>query len=129
MADEVIMVDTTILIDYYRKTDKINSAWIGLIKQGYRFSISAITKYEIFAGANPAQLEFWNDVLKAIQVIPFNEETADKAVEINTQLKRKRKQIAIADLFIAATAVSHNLRMATLNTKHFDRIDGLHIVE
>ena len=67
-------------------------------------------------------------MLQAITVIPFDEPTVDKAVDINTNLKRKRKQIAIADLFIAATAISHNLPFATLNRKHFDRIDELNII-
>ena len=48
MADKIIMVDTSILIDYYRKTDKENAVWIKFVRQGYKFSISAITKYEIF---------------------------------------------------------------------------------
>jgi tRNA(fMet)-specific endonuclease VapC len=67
-------------------------------------------------------------VLEAITVIPFDEATVDKAVEINTNLKRKRNQVALADLFIAATAISHNLPFATLNRKHFDRIDELNII-
>jgi tRNA(fMet)-specific endonuclease VapC len=49
-------------------------------------------------------------------------------VDINNALKRKRKQIDIADLFIAATALSNNLPFATLNLKHFERIDNLQIV-
>jgi len=129
MANKTIMVDTSILIDYYRKTEKENSVWIKLVRQGYKFSISAITKYEIFSGANEDQLEFWQNVPKAITVIPFDEASVDKAVKINISLKRKRKQIAIADLFIAATAISHDLSFATFNKKHFDRIDGLNIVE
>jgi tRNA(fMet)-specific endonuclease VapC len=67
-------------------------------------------------------------VLEAITVIPFDEATVDKAVEINTNLKRKRNQVALADLFIAATAISHNLPFPTLNRKHFDRIDELNII-
>ena len=129
MANKIIMVDTSILIDFYLKTDKTNSVWIKLVKEGYQFSISVITKYEIFAGATQSQLEFWNNVLLAISIIPFDESTVDKAVDINTNLKRKRKQIALADLFIAATAISHNFPFSTLNRKHFDRIDGLNIIE
>ena len=129
MAEKLIMVDTSILIDYYRKTDKNNSIWIQLVRQDYSFSISVITKYEILAGATPNQLSFWNNVLQAITVIPFDEVTVDKAVEINAFLKRKRKQIDLADLFIAATAIVHNMSFATLNRKHFGRIEGLNIVE
>jgi len=51
------------------------------------------------------------------------------SVTINSALKKKRKQIDIADLFIAATAVAHNLPLATLNEKHFNRIDILNIVK
>ena len=32
MADKIILVDTSTLIDYYRKTDKENSVWIALVR-------------------------------------------------------------------------------------------------
>lgn len=129
MADKITLVDTSILINYYRKTDKTNSAWVKLVRQGYRFFISTVKKYEIYSGATESQLEFWGKVLQAIEVIPFDEACVDTAVEVNANLKRKRKQIGIADLFIAATALTHNLPIATINKNHFDRIDGLEIID
>jgi tRNA(fMet)-specific endonuclease VapC len=48
---------------------------------------------------------------------------------MNKMLKRKRKQIDIADLFIAATAVTNKMSLATLNRKHFDRIDTLTLID
>lgn len=129
MADKLILVDTSVLIDYYRKTDKSNSVWVALVRQGYKFAISAVTKYEIYSGATQDQLNFWNKVLQAIEVIPFDEASVDTAVDINTSLKRKRKQIDLADLFIAATAITHGLSIATLNKKHFDRIDTLNVID
>lgn len=129
MADKIVMVDTSILIDYYRKTDKANSVWSTLVRQGYRFTISTITKYEIYSGATQTQLNFWNTILQAVEVVPFDEGSVDTAVEINATLKRKRKQIELADLFIAAIAISNNLPFATLNRKHFDRIEQLEIIE
>lgn len=129
MANEIILVDTSILIDFYRKTDKANSVWISLVRKGYEFSISVVTKYEIYSGAVQGQLAFWDSVLQAILVIPFDEAAVDTAVDINARLKQKRKQIDLADLFIAATAITHKLPLATLNRKHFDRIDELTIIE
>lgn len=129
MADKIVLVDTSMLIDFYRKTDKANSAWVALVRKGYGCAISAITKYEIYSGATPSQLEFWNTILQAIAVIPFDSNAVDTAVSINAGLKRKRKQIDLADLFIAATALTHNLPFATLNRKHFDRVEGLEIIE
>lgn len=129
MANKTIVVDTSVLIDYYRKTDKENSLWIKLVRQGYNFAISSITKYEVFSGATPTQLDFWNKVFANIEIIALDESCMDSAVEINADLKRKRKQIGIADLFIAASALSHGLPFATLNNKHFERVEGLKIIE
>ena len=129
MADKIIMVDTSILIDYYRKSDKANSVWVALVRQGYKFVISAITKYEIYSGATMSQLDFWNSILQAIEVIPFDENAVNTAVTINATLRQKRKQIDLADLFIAATAIANDLHLATLNRKHFERIDRLNVVQ
>jgi predicted nucleic acid-binding protein len=128
MANKTLVVDTSILIDYYRKTDKENAHWIKLIREGYNFAISSITKYEVYSGATPSQLEFWNKVIANIEIIALDEACIDVAVEINAGLKRKRKQIEIADLFIAATALSRGLPIATLNKKHFERIEVLNII-
>jgi tRNA(fMet)-specific endonuclease VapC len=129
MANQLILVDTSILIDYYRKIDKEKSIWLGLVRQGYSFSVSAVSKYEIYSGATANQINFWNSVFQAIEVIPPDEASVDTAVTINSILKKKRKQIDLADLFITATALSHNLPLATLNKKHFERIETLSLIE
>ena len=129
MADKITLVDTTILIDYFRKTDKANSKLVALFDQGYDFAISAITHYEIYSGATPAQLPFWTNVLARTKVLAFDQTVSQGAVDINNMLKRKRKQIGMADFFIAATAIINNLPLATLNKKHFDRIDGLTLID
>lgn len=58
MADNVILLDTSILIDYYRKTDKSKTVWLALVRQEYEFVISAITRSEIYSGAAENQLLF-----------------------------------------------------------------------
>ena len=129
MADNIILIDTSILIDYLRKSDKANSRLISLTRREYKFHISAITNYEIYAGSTVGQQNYWDELLYKMAVLPFDKQAAKVAVDINNELRRKSKQIAIADLFIAATAVSNNLSLATLNMKHFERIDNLQIVE
>ncbi|MGN6439314.1 MAG: type II toxin-antitoxin system VapC family toxin [Agriterribacter sp.] len=129
MADKVILIDTSILIDLFRKTDKENSILISLVRQGYIYSISAVTEYEIYTGAAKGQIDFWNNFLQRTTVLPFDKVAAKMAVEINRELKRKRKMIDTADLFIAATAIANDLPFATLNKKHFDRVENLVIVD
>jgi tRNA(fMet)-specific endonuclease VapC len=128
MADKIVLLDSTILIDYYRKVYKDRTRLVMLVKQDYKFAISAVTKYEIYSGATAPQLDFWDKVFQTIPVLTFDEICVDLAVTINADLKRKRKQIAISDLFIAATAIKHNLPIATSNVRHFDRIEGLELI-
>ena len=128
MADKIILVDTSILIDYYRKTEKENSVWIALVRQGFSFAISTVTKYEIYSDATPNQLAFWDSIFQAISILPLDEVSVDTAVTLNIALKKKRKQIDLADLFIAATAVANHMPLATINRKHFDNIDLLNLI-
>ena len=63
-----------------------------------------------------------------IVVYPFDSETSQIAAKLDKNLKNKRIQIDIPDLFIAATAIKNNVTIATLNQKHFERIDGLDVI-
>jgi predicted nucleic acid-binding protein len=53
----------------------------------------------------------------------------EKAIQIYQRLKSAGNLIDLPDLFIAATAIAHELPLATLNTKHFERITELILVE
>jgi tRNA(fMet)-specific endonuclease VapC len=129
MADKIVLVDTSILIDYFRKKDKEKSVLVTLVKQDYNYCISSVTEYEIYRGALLGQISFWDNLLQKVQVLSFDKTASRVAVDINAELKRKRKQIEIPDLFIAATAIANNLHLATLNRKHFDRIDNLQLID
>lgn len=60
--------------------------------------------------------------------MPFDDLSVETAVSINSGLKRKRKQIDLPDLFIAATAIANDLPL-TLNRKQFNRIDTLKLID
>ncbi|MDX2194958.1 MAG: type II toxin-antitoxin system VapC family toxin [Cytophagales bacterium] len=128
MENKLILIDTSIPIDFYRKKLKEKTVWYNLLKQGYSFSVSVVTKYELLCGADNMQSEYWDKVFDEILVLPFDNEAVLKAVEINKNLMVKSKQIDMADLFIAATALSNGLSISTLNKKHFERIDELIII-
>ena len=129
MADKIILADTSLLIDFFRKSDKSKSQLISLIKRGYKFCICVITEYEIYSGATPEQLDYWQKFLKKIDVVTLDQAAIKAAVDINKTLKIKRNQIDLADLFIAAIAVSNNLPLVTLNKKHFERVENLQLVD
>ncbi|MDX2247190.1 MAG: type II toxin-antitoxin system VapC family toxin [Bacteroidia bacterium] len=64
-----------------------------------------------------------------ISVLPFDSETDAFAVKIFKQLKTRNKLIDIPDILIAATAVKNNMKLATINRKHFDRVGDLELVD
>jgi len=123
------MIDTTLLIDYFRKSDKAKSRLVQLSERFNQIIISSVTEFEIYSGANEVQLEFWRQLLSEVTVLPFDSQAAHVAVEIQRDLKKVRKSIDKADLFIAATAVANGLTLDTLNRKHFDKINQLTLLD
>ncbi|RDC55520.1 type II toxin-antitoxin system VapC family toxin [Pedobacter chinensis] len=128
MADQIVMVDTSILIDYFRKKDKSKTRLFALSKKFENLCISSITEFEIFTGAKSEQLDFWKTILTNFIVFPFDSDAALTAVEIQNKLKKLRKTIDKADLFIASTAVAYNLVFDTSNRKHFENIEDLKLL-
>ncbi len=129
MANKILMIDTCLLIDYFRKKDKAKTRLVQLANKFSRIAISSITEYEIYGGATLDQIKFWQELLTTIEVIPFDSKAALAAVEIEKDLKKQRKSIEKADLFIASIAVANNLFFDTLNRKHFEKIEKLNLLE
>ena len=129
MEKEIVLLDTSILIEYFRKTDKSKSLLYKLSESDqYRFAVSSITKFEIYTGSNEKQNKFWDTFFELLIVLPFDSTTALIAADLNIELKKMRKQITIPDLFIAATALQSDLKTATNNLKHLERISTLKLI-
>ncbi|CAD5282450.1 MULTISPECIES: type II toxin-antitoxin system VapC family toxin [Imperialibacter] len=128
MADKRLMLDSTILIDYFRKTNKSNSRLVNHFKLYDRLYISSVTEFEVINGASPDHTAFWDRMLERITILEFDSKAARMAAEIVKQLKHLRKSIDKPDLFIAATAIVHQLTLDTSNKKHFVHIPNLDLL-
>lgn len=124
----MIQLDTSILIDYLRKTKKANTFFVELADRYEFFSVSVVTKFEIYIGCTDIQKPFWDAIFENISVLPLDNGCIERAVKIQQELKKISKQIDFPDLLIAATALHNGLPLATLNTKHFSRIDNLEVI-
>lgn len=123
-----ILVDTSIIIDYLRQKDKGKTTQFNLEKGSYKLFISIITYAESYAGKgiwerNEAK-EILKKLLSGFQVLPLDEEISEQAGAI-----RARYDTSITDAIIAATAISHKLKLATLNTKDFNKIKTLKLLD
>lgn len=122
------MVDTSLILDYFRKTDKQNARPVSYFKNYGQLYISSITEFEVMNGAKPSHIRFWNIMLTRFIVLDFGSEAARQSAIIVAQLKTKRKSIDKPDLFIAATAIINELAFDTLNVKHFLYIDNFYML-
>lgn len=124
MERESILIDTSILIDHLRKQQKDKTIFYRLAFH-YDYMISSITEFEFSVGSTPPNREFVEKVLSKLPVLPFDSACVKTATEIYRNLKVKNQLISLPDIFIAATAVTHNLQLLTLNRKHFERVENL----
>ena len=125
---ELICLDTSILIDFFRKKDKTKSFFYGLTLQYSLFAVSIITEYEIMIGSNNDTNNFWTLFFERITILPFDKNSNIEAINIFKQLKKVNKLIDVPDILIAASAKSNNIKLATLNKKHFERINDLELI-
>jgi len=81
------MIDSTILIDYFRKTDKNNSRLVSHFKNYDQLYISSVTEFEVINGASPSNLKFWDQMLSRFTILNFDSTVARQAVKIVHLLK------------------------------------------
>ncbi|HEY2580514.1 MAG TPA: type II toxin-antitoxin system VapC family toxin [Mucilaginibacter sp.] len=123
-----MVIDTSIIIDHLRSKDKLTSKLYQLSDEP-ELCISAVSMYELYMGATSKDKE--KDiklVTESLIILPFTNAVALQASKIYHQLKKKNELIEFRDIFIAATCMVNELPIATLNKKHFKRIEGLKIL-
>ncbi len=120
-----ILVDTSCLIEFLRATDKAQTIFAKHFLVHDCF-VSSITIFELWAGAtNQTKQNDVNALKQKLQIIDFSETIAEKSGLIFQSLKQKHQNIGNNDIYIAATAIMHNLPLLTNNQRHFQKIENL----
>ena len=125
------LLDTDIVI--YWLTDRFPQIQekIDAIDRGDIF-LSAIGVAELYFGAgnssNPQEnRELIDELVSWVTVVNFDHAAGALFGRIKAELKQTGKPINDSDLFIAATAISHDFTLGTNNLRHFERITSLHV--
>lgn len=127
MENRTVLVDTSILIDFLRKEHKDKTIFWQLREQS-PCAISSVTLFELLVGAKTQQhQQDIRKICKVVEIFPFDASCAEVAAQIFRELKAQNELIEFRDIFIGATARLHQLELATLNIKHFERIDRVHL--
>jgi tRNA(fMet)-specific endonuclease VapC len=99
-------------------------------------AISVITVSELLHGVHRATEErhrvrreaFVEHLLASIEALPVTMAVARAHAGIWAHLERRGNLIGAHDLWIAATAVTYGMSVATANTDEFQRVPGLAVV-
>ncbi len=127
MEDRRVLVDTSIFIEYFRKENKSKTKLYQLRKDGYELLTSSICYFEYMSGSK--NRDFDRLLFKYIEIVPFEKKQAEIASKIFQNLKKRNELIEFRDILISSCAVSENISLATLNKKHFERIEELNLIE
>jgi predicted nucleic acid-binding protein len=139
MGKQVILVDTNVISELSKPAPNPRVVkWVDDNERGGLW-LSAITVAELLTGL--AELpegkrktdltELVNELMARYQAtrVYFDDDAAEKYAAIVTARKRIGRPMEVFDAQIASIAVSNGLTLATMNTKDFEGIEGLTVVD
>jgi tRNA(fMet)-specific endonuclease VapC len=126
------LLDTSVLIDAER-----GGVALDRIDDEEEQLVSVVTASELLHGvhraSDPSQRlrrqAFAEQVLGTMDVIPITLAIARVHANIGAHLASTGESIGAHDLWIAATALTHGLRVATGNVVELERVPGLEVLE
>lgn len=121
----MILCDTNILIEFY----KGNPAIVQTLRTigPANIAVSVITKAELFYGARDKQeLSKIERHLGQCHCYGLNSAISTLFIDLMRRYSLSHK-VSVPDMLIAATAISHDLTLYTLNTKDFKFIPDLNL--
>ena len=126
------LIDTDIIIYSLKNNSIVNKNFLSYEK--IPKSISVITYGELIYGAQKSQqkeknLAIVRQIGTLFPILPVTKPIIETFGDLKAMLSKKGISIDDMDLLIGATALAENLTVVTHNTKHFDKIPGLVIVD
>lgn len=126
-----ILIDTSVLVNAERRGHTLDEATGEQDR-----AISVITASELLHGVHRARTgavrarraAFVEHLLSALEPLPITLAVARAHAEIWAELESNGNLIGAHDLWIAATALSQGMEVATANTREFERVPGLSVV-
>lgn len=124
----MILADTDVLIDYLRGIQPIATR-IRQYAQDNRLRTSVVSCFELLSGAGSDKHgDNVRQLVATTPVLPLDLESAAHAAGVRRSLMEKGFSIGMGDSLIAGTALANRLPLFTRNQKHFQNVEGLHLV-
>lgn len=123
-----LCLDTGLLIQYLRRTSPGREATKAALHD-FECTVTVFTVYELMLGSERTGRDIGEaDLLAVLEILPFDEDTARRAAQLQSALISRNQRIGILDMLIAAICLTHNLPLLTLNARDFSRVPDLTIL-
>lgn len=128
-----VLIDASVLIDHERGRIDIGDRVIG--REDEPFFLSVVTASELLhgvrrtkdRGTRARRSAFVEGVLGAFPLLPIELATARMHARLWADLASVGRPIGAQDLWLAATAITHDLAIVTSNVREFERLAGLSV--
>lgn len=128
MEDGLIVIDTDVIIDFFRDISPAADVFAELISSD-KAAMTAISVFELYAGIEGAKrLRQIETLVQRLTVFPLNIIEAAMGGKIYTQLKSRGKLIGTHDILIAAICIVNDLPLYTKNIAHFSEIKDIRLL-
>jgi len=128
---EALILETTFLIDLEREAHRgaVGPAH-GFLRERpeTRFCLTLTTAGELAASLASGERRRWDDLLRQFLLLPLDGDVCWRYGQTFRYLKQNGLLIGANDLWIAATALAHDLPLVTRNEGHFRRVPGLEVM-
>ena len=121
----MIVLDTSAIIELIRGTEQGKQIQKLILYESA--ATSTITLNELFTGVQGKEKQIIQEFMKAIHLLPFDSEAAQKSILIEEALTKKGRPIGKLDIFIAAICMIHDLPLITMD-KGLKQVDGLKVI-
>jgi predicted nucleic acid-binding protein len=128
----MIFLDTNIISYYFNSDNTVKEKMLEAIDNDVEIGTTVINIYEILKGFrwknNKRKENQFKELLEDISVFTIDDTVINIASDLYATLRKKGKTIGDADILIAAIVIKNNGTLISNNTKHYEDIEQLNLM-
>jgi predicted nucleic acid-binding protein len=128
---EAVSVDTTFLIDLQREVARRSTGVVGKFLESYAgtdFGFGLVVWGEFQAGFADPDCEALREIRRRFRYFETDEKVGEWYGRIFRQLKEKGRLVGSNDMWIAASALRHQVPLVTRNVNEFRLVPNLRVI-
>jgi len=100
-----------------KKSDKGQEIFEKLEKSKEIFAITSITLYDVQSLLIDKGIDISSSMIHLLQVYDFSKEDAQKAIEMELELKKKEKEVYLSDLQVSSIVMNNGGTLCTMDSR------------